>query len=213
MNYLFKKYCDLIKNNIPSGRKNLAILISKHWMDLQDHYSINLYHDLSHIRTGLDELDKDTTPLEFRDELEFAYFYHDVIVGCREAELLSSMFAINVRNSMKLILIPNVVVDCILETRFNNLMNTEVSRFPELNVIHDMDLVIFGKDRDKFINYDDAIIQEYGAYFDKEMRAKILYKFYENKKIYRTERCLDLYENKAKENLKWILADRYGRKF
>lgn len=213
MNSLFNRYCSLIKNNIPSGRKNLGVLIHKHWMDLQDNYILNVYHDFGHIKMGLEELDKDLTRLEFRDELEFAYFYHDFVVGCHDAEILSSIFALQVRNSMKLILIPNIIADCITETKFMNLMNHKTSKFVELNVMHDMDLVIFGQPREKFISYDDGIGQEYGAYFDKKLRAQILIGFFENERIYRTERYLDLYENKAKENLKWILNNRYYKCF
>ena len=210
MNSLYGRYQTLIKNNIPSDRKNLGILIDKHWADLQDHYGTNIYHDFSHISMGLYELEKDLTFLEFREDLEFAYFYHDIIVGCRDAEILSSMFAINVRNSMKLILFPNIIAECIAETKFANLMDHEMKKFRELNVIHDMDLIILGKDWNTFINYDDNIVMEYGTSFDKNKRAEILYGFYENKKIYRTERYLDLYQNQAKSNLKRILKERYG---
>jgi len=208
---LFNRYHTLIKNSIPSGRKNLGILIHKHWMDLQDHYIMNLYHDFGHISMGIEELDKDPVSLEFRDEVEFAYFYHDFIVGCRDAEILSSMFALNVRNSMKLSLVPNIIADCIAETKFSNLINCESNKFIELDIIHDIDLVIFGKDRDVFIRYDEGIIQEYGSYFDKNIRSKVLYTFYNNKRIYRTEYFRDLYEIKAKANLKWILNERYGK--
>lgn len=210
MNSLYDRYCTLIIKNLPSAKEKLKIFIRKYWSDLQDNYSTNIYHDFNHIKMGLDELDKDQTSLEFRAEVEFAEFYHDYIVGCRDAEILSTMFALQVRNSMKLILIPSMIAECIAETKFVNLMKYEKSGIPELDIMHDLDLVILGKPREIFMNYDNGIIQEYGAYFNRDIRKKILFDFYSNKKIYRTERFLDLYETKAKENLKWILSSRYG---
>ena len=211
MSLLYNRYVNLIKRNIPSSKKKLEILIRRYWNDIQENYILNTYHDFNHIKMGLEELDETgKDKFEFFDELEYAYFYHDIIVGCRDAELLSTMVALHVRNTFKLILVSNIIADCIIETKFENLMNCHGGMFPELDVIHDMDLVILGKDYIKFQNYDDGIISENGPMFNKNVRIKILLDFYNNEKIYRTERFLDLYEKQARANIKKILFERYN---
>ena len=70
----------------------------------------------------------------------------------------------------------------------------------------DSDLLILGRERNRYIEYMDSIRKEYEwveKEFYKQERTKVLQKFLERDRIYFTEEIFDKYEKQARENIQF----------
>ncbi|MBP9889385.1 MAG: hypothetical protein KBF93_24025, partial [Leptospiraceae bacterium] len=70
----------------------------------------------------------------------------------------------------------------------------------------DSDLLILGRERNRYIEYMDSIRKEYEwveKEFYKQERTKVLQKFLERDRIYFTKEIFDKYEKQARENIQF----------
>ena len=129
---------------------------------------------------------------------EMALWYHDIfyIPGSTINEQASADIAIN---------------DCLilglkkeLALYVGDLIRKKpVKKFYDSLLFHDIDFSILGKDEPTYAQYKQAIYWEYESFSDiKTGREKFLKELIKKQKIYYTEYFRDLYEKKARENIK-----------
>ena len=190
------------------GCKNI---IYKHWMNLQANYS-RIYHNFEHIASGLREINKLGDNIAYLSELKCAWIFHDVVVGCRNAELLSAVFAQNVLNDTNTTLEKEIIYDLISETAPEAYCIEGQSKtgLYVADLIHDIDFLILGQDWETFLKYDENIIIEYGARFDPYSRTKFFKLIRNMNNIYRIRRFRENYDWIAYSNVDKILREKYS---
>jgi len=160
------------------------------------------YHNLDHVRTCLEELDRAEFLAEKAMEIELAIWLHDAVydpkakdneIKCAElaAELMASVKMTHAR--------PPAVRDLILATMHNGGETTGDGR-----LMADIDLSILGQRTQVFDKYEEAIRKEYEWVPEdtyRVERSKVLRGFLQRPHVYHTAMFRGRYESTAKSNL------------
>ena len=160
------------------------------------------YHDLTHLRECLDELDRAPAERDTRDRVEAALWFHDAVYDSRRAdnEQRSAEWA---RNALvRLGALPAIgdeVARLVLVTRHDVPPDDAAGQ-----LIADIDLSVLGRAPAAFDAYDRAIREEYAWVPDKEYRTarhRILSQLLGRSPLYLTPHFRDRYEASARGNL------------
>ena len=173
------------------------------WFELEKAYSKKSrhYHNLNHLTEMITEFDAHVTKLKYPNEVLYSIFYHDYIYNSsrKDNELKSAEFAIKILPKESIIG-SKVVFDMILATKDHQCHGVEDEKW-----LIDFDLKILSKDWEAYQIYFQQIRKEYSIYPDflyKPGRKKALEHFLENDFIFQTTAFRNLYEAKARENIK-----------
>lgn len=177
------------------------------WLQIEMAYTEagRFYHDLSH----LEQLFSELQPLQFDDwpTLLFSVVYHDVVYDVEQHMVMndneerSADFA--ERHLASFQYVPKKIDKCrqqILATKKHSL-----SEDHDTNLFIDADLSILGQDWEVYNSYRSKIRQEFGVYPDSIFNAgrrKVLLYFLQMEPLFKTPHFRQLYEEKAKENLR-----------
>ncbi|HEX8575272.1 MAG TPA: hypothetical protein VF677_03165 [Flavobacterium sp.] len=177
--------------------------IQHNWSDLEKAYShkSRYYHNFIHIAAMIESYEAYIDQLQFPDEILFSIFYHDYIYKSskKDNELKSAQYALSIlpENSR---LDKQLVFDAICGTQLHKHHTTE-----DINWLIDFDLKILAGDWSDYKIYFKQIRKEYRIYPDflyKPGRAKALKHFLEQEFIFQTVIFRNLFEEKARENIK-----------
>ncbi|MBK8397971.1 MAG: HD domain-containing protein [Leptospiraceae bacterium] len=162
------------------------------------------YHNLRHIREMLENLNKYAEHIIDYPLLYISCLYHDIVYDThasdneeKSAEYLERDFGSYLSNE-KL----EICKKLILGTKKHEHLEDDFDN----KIFLDSDLLILGRDRNRYIEYMDSIRKEYEwveKEFYKQERTKILKKFLERDRIYFTDEIFKQYENRARENIKF----------
>ena len=160
------------------------------------------YHTWDHVKDCLKELEIVPNLNDLQKILiKAAIYYHDCIHG---SELKSAQTAyIHLKALGINYHIIDTVYDLIMFTKHNRYAKSYISQ-----VTMDIDLSIFGKEPEIFNQYEENIRKEYSQFSNYEYnegRSEILNKFYHRAYIYHSEFFHDLYEEKARRNIRNLL--------
>lgn len=190
------------------GRLGIQEELNQLFFELIKSYSQKhrYYHNLTHIEKGLSEFDSVKEFLDNPDELEMAWWFHDIIYDPKrkDNEEKSARFA-----SRKLTLagIGDKTIDTvkrlILTTKHHETETDLIQRDDEKYIV-DIDLSILGKPREEFDEYERNIRKEYYWASDehfREGRSRILKMFINRTYIYHTDFFRQKYEEQARMNI------------
>lgn len=172
--------------------------------------SNRMYHNLHHIQSLLTLSKQYRHLLQSPKTVDFAIWYHDAVYDASQSdnEELSAKLAKD--HLTKLCLDEEMVSDCckyIMATK-NHQLNQEVDSF-DVQFFLDIDLSILATDRTTYLEYTKQIRQEYHMYPEAlyhEGRKKVLAHFLGMRRIYKTGRLQNLWEQQARENLSYELS-------
>ena len=185
--------------NFTTNNKQVEAL----WSEISISYSNKgrYYHSLAHLRNIYNEL----KPFKLTPAVEFSIFYHDIVYNTKERdnEEKSAILAINQLHKLS---IPNYLSDdiyqLIIETKKHQTNSSENALFL------DADISILGTTQKNYIKYIQNIRKEYAIYSDEKYnkgRKSILKRFLEKDKIYISNYFYNLYEKKARNNIRYEL--------
>lgn len=195
---LKEKYTELLSN---SGFEEKEI--QQNWLNLENAYSkkSRYYHNLAHIADMIACYEWYLGRLEFPNEVLYAIFYHDYIYNSRKKdnELKSAVYAVKIlpKDSK---LNSQIIYDLICATKDHQFNGIE-----DVKWLIDFDLKILSRDWEGYKIYFEQIRKEYSIYPDFLYipgRIKALKHFLENASIFQTEEFRNLYETKARENIR-----------
>ncbi len=184
----------------------LSIFDSKElWEEIKLKYSTSSrsYHNLSHIFSMLDLLDKSKKQCNNK-LLETAVFFHDVIYDSRrkDNELKSAEFFLEKKKDVFLEKEREKIYDLILSTEKHSPIKEE----NDFYFLLDLDLNVLGAEKSTYKKYTEAIRKEYAwvpGLLYKRGRKKVLESFLKREKIYFTDFFYSQFEEIARENLNW----------
>lgn len=166
------------------------------------------YHTLEHIVSMLDELEEAKLPLEDREAVTMAVWYHDVVYdpGSKDHHIIADNEARSAYRAeldlQKLGLSESFI------TRVGELISatthTAPVSDPDTQFLVDLDLAILGRSAKEFDAYEAGIRREYSWVSQPDFcagRSKILQSFLDRQSIYATQFFRDRYERTARENI------------
>lgn len=165
------------------------------------------YHTLNHVITCLKDFDLIKSLLVNPEEVEIAIWYHDAIYNSRlqdneeKSVILATKHLTALGANSQLI---NSVQRLILITKHID--------FPvrvDEKYLVDIDLSIFGKSQEEFIEYEKNVAKEYNwrtALEAKQKREALYNKFLQRSSIYLTNFFKNNYETLARANLRNALV-------
>ncbi|MDE1828190.1 MAG: N-methyl-D-aspartate receptor NMDAR2C subunit [Candidatus Micrarchaeota archaeon] len=178
-----------------------------HYSSLSHSYSSRPYHNLDHIASCLNELDKVGHLVNDKKAIEFALYFHDAIYDSKrkDNEEKSAEWATSLAQGLgqgeKFI---RSVERMILATKHTgNPIYDWDTRY-----MVDIDLSILAQPKVIFDRYEKNVRKEYSwvpAADYKKGRSNVLKGFLERQSIYSTEFFALFYEARARENLKRAL--------
>ncbi len=181
------------------------IQIELQWKEVKNKYSSSSrhYHNLNHLSEMFTYYDMYKDKLEYPIELSYAIFYHDIIYNSisKQNELNSAELAIDYLKDTE-------IESKIKERVFNLIMVTKDHKFKESNDekwMIDFDLGILGQSWERYYLYTKEIRKEYAFapnFMYKNGRKKVLKHFLNKSKIYKTDVFYELFEVKARKNIK-----------
>ena len=165
--------------------------------------SHRVYHALPHIIACLDEFEQARHLTEHPDQVEFALWYHDLVMK-QKSRVDEERSAQAAQAVCRHILLPEEfaenVKSLILATK-----HAKVPSGADEKLITDIDLSVFGKSPDDFDAYVARVRKEYSYVPEDEFwsrRASILQKFLDRPVIYSTDFFNKKYEAQAQSNLR-----------
>lgn len=183
-------------------------LANKLWQQIEDAYNDDerYFHNLKHLELMFGELLPVQTKIEDWDSILFALVYHDIVydvvqymtendneeksVGVAEDALSSINYPTEKMERVK---------QYILATKKHQLSNDS-----DTNFFTDADLSILGQPWEVYAEYMKNIYREY-AIFPQGIynagRIKVLKKFLQMERLFKTDHFFHLYEAAAKENM------------
>jgi predicted metal-dependent HD superfamily phosphohydrolase len=172
------------------------------------------YHNLQHLGECLREFDRARALAEDPAAVELAVWFHDAVYDPRAGdneERSADLCADCLRSAGASEAISRVVIGLVLATKHH------VASTPDEALLIDIDLSILGQTRERFVEYEAQIWQEYSWVPERVFvgkRGEVLRRFLERPRIYNTEHFFSRYEERARENLNWSLEqlrrDRHG---
>ena len=198
--YLEQNWNELT-DGLPEQKNDFLLRLEKLYTDPKRHY-----HNLVHI-TALHRLtDMYGASLNSIEAVRWAIWYHDAIydVTKKNNEAKSAELA---REHMRMLGIDEEIiqkcVDLILATASHTL--DERTDNYDARFMLDIDLLILGAVPEKYKEYTEQVRKEYSIYPDllyKPGRKKVLKRFLELDRIYKTDLLYELYEQQARANMK-----------
>ena len=164
------------------------------------------YHNLSHIEALLKLSDRHQDLLESKEIIDYTIWYHDAIYDASQNDNEEKSAQLAKEDLSKLGLDANLINSCydlIVATKTHQL-DAQLSSF-DAQFLLDIDLSILASDGETYIEYTQQIRNEYKMYPDflyNKGRKKVLKHFLEMDEIYKTELFQNLWEEKARTNLK-----------
>jgi predicted metal-dependent HD superfamily phosphohydrolase len=197
-------YCELVKKYT-----NDLQLIKNLWSEIQSKYTEKSrhYHTLGHLEHLIDQLNEIKNGIVDWDIVSFAVFYHDIIYNVTKSdnEEKSAELA---RQRLKKINYPNHEIskctEMIMATKRHS--PTGIS---DIDHFTDADLSILGQHWDVYSNYSRQIRKEYSIYPDLVYtpgRKKVLSRFLNMDRIFKTDHFFMKFEEQARRNLVAELA-------
>lgn len=177
------------------------------WDELIKKYSgkNRYYHGLSHIWNMLFQAEDCKDQMVDKEVVDFAIWFHDIIYKStrKDNEEKSADFAKKVLSQFS-------IEERRVEKTYNLIVSTKKHQIIDSSDLDnayllDFDLSILGQPWDIYERYIKNIRKEYKIYPNllyKPGRKKVLETFLERKTLYFTEKYQELYELKARENLK-----------
>lgn len=159
------------------------------------------YHNLNHLQEMIELFDIYYSNLKNPNEVLYSIFYHDYVYKAtrKDNELKSAELA--------LVILPDTislnkpfVFDAICATQLH-----QHNEIYDINWLIDFDLKILSKDWEDYQTYCYQIRKEYKIYPNflyKPGRKKALEHFLEQEFIYKTEAFRNLFDEKARNNIK-----------
>jgi predicted metal-dependent HD superfamily phosphohydrolase len=177
------------------------------WYDLEKAYSgkSRHYHNLNHLQEMIELFDIYRSSLKNPNEVLYSIFYHDYIYKAtrKDNELKSAELALAILPD-SILLNKSFVFDAICATQLH-----QHNEIEDINWLIDFDLKILSKDWEAYQTYCSQIRKEYKIYPNflyKPGRKKALEHFLEQEFIYKTETFRNLFDEKAKANIKREIA-------
>lgn len=141
------------------------------------------------------------------DRLEMAIFYHDVVYNARakDNEAQSRDLFIDHAKRQQL---PQADIDAIARLIDLTANHTTAKEIDEM-IMADCDLAILGADKNTFAAYDRNIRREYAhvpAPLYRANRAKVLQKFLDAPRLFKTDLFHQQYDAPARENLRGAIT-------
>jgi len=173
------------------------------WSEISISYSNKrrYYHTLTHLENIYNEL----KPFKLTPPVEFSIFYHDIVYKTQKSdnEEKSAILAINQLHKLSITdYLSNDIYQLIIETKKHQTNSSENALFL------DADISILGAKQEIYIDYIQNIRKEYTIYSDEKYskgRKAILKKFLEKDRIYLSNYFYNLYEKKARNNIRYEL--------
>ncbi|WP_353103233.1 hypothetical protein [Myroides odoratus] len=179
-------------------------LIQSYWLEIKKQYETagRYYHNLTHLKNILGELNEIRTEINDWEAILFSVFYHDIIYDSRaqDNEEQSAQLA---KERLTILQLPESKIDLI----FNQIIATkqhQKSTNSDTNYFLDADLSILGKDWEQYKSYYQNIRKEYAIYPDDVYnygRKKTLTHFLTFETIFNTPYFKSKYENQARLNI------------
>jgi predicted metal-dependent HD superfamily phosphohydrolase len=173
------------------------------WKNLAKAYSgkSRYYHNLNHLQEMIELFDIYYNNLKNPNEVLYSIFYHDYIYKAtrKDNELKSAEHALAILPN-DVLLNKQLVFDTICATQLH-----QHNEIEDINWLIDFDLKILSKDWEAYQTYYNQIRKEYKIYPNilyKPGRKKALEHFLEQEFIYKTEIFRNLFDEKAKRNIK-----------
>jgi predicted metal-dependent HD superfamily phosphohydrolase len=187
---------------------NDTILSDSIFKDLIKQYSSKSrhYHDLTHIENMLNSIAHYRSMITDYDAVFFSVWFHDVVYESLKSdnEEKSAEYAKRALTKLNYPLDRiEIVFQLILATK--NHTNVKPEENLDTRLLLDADLKVLGADTEQYMLYAKAVRKEYSLVPDilyKPGRKKVLTKFLEMPFLFRTKEFQNLYEEKARENLK-----------
>lgn len=166
------------------------------------------YHDLRHIRAVLAAIETQKHHAEDFKAIQLAAWFHDIIYekAGSESEAKSALLAERLlgRAGVAQDRI-DAVVRMIRATEINHLPPEEM----DAKILADADLATLGSEAEVYDLNAARIRQEYAHIPEsdyREGRKRILHKFLKRERIFLTEEMYQLYESRARQNIKREIA-------
>ncbi|MDY0779498.1 hypothetical protein [Tenacibaculum sp. IB213877] len=189
--------------NLVSAYTKDQDLIDSLWKDISKHYSEKhrAYHNIQHITELFKYYDIYKEHIKKPDLLAFSIFYHDIIYNIwkKNNEEKSADFAVEKLSKLISSKNLNIIKNHIIATKAHHTEDNDTKW------MIDFDLAILGQSSHTYKNYTQLIKEEYQlvpSIIYKKGRKKVLQHFLDKPFIYATELFRELYEMKARENLK-----------
>lgn len=179
------------------------------WKEIEEKYtgSKRYYHNLDHLSSMLQELERCQDLIHEWDCVTFALFYHDYIykATAKDNEEKSALEATRKLRSLGLTESRIALVsEMILATKSH-----QSNKNDDINLFTDADLSILGSDQNKYSQYIQQIRKEYSIYPDilyKPGRRKVLKHFLEMPSIFKTSFFTTRFEEQARKNIVWEIG-------
>lgn len=162
------------------------------------------YHNLRHIREMLECIKLHKEDISDYPLLYISCLYHDIVYDTHASDNEEKSAEYLERDFKKYL--PKEKIekckDLILGTKKHQFVRDDF----DTKIFLDSDLLILGRERNRYIEYMDSIRKEYEwveKEFYKQERTKILQKFLERERIYFTNEIFEKYEKQARENIKF----------
>jgi predicted metal-dependent HD superfamily phosphohydrolase len=194
----------LFTNTALTYTQNLT-LVEECWQQIKKQYSAKgrYYHTLQHLQNMFAGLTMVKDILGDWDVLVFALFYHDVVYNPLKQDNEEKSAALAEKRLNEFGVPVTQIKACkqqILATKAH-----AAASDTDTNLFTDADLSILGQPDDVYKAYCRQIRQEYAIYPDiiyNPGRKKVLQHFLQMQNIYKTGIFYNLYEEKARENMK-----------
>lgn len=181
------------------------IQIDSYWKELTTKYTepFRKYHNLNHLLELFKYFDTYKQELERPNEVAYAIFYHDIIynIWSKKNELNSAELAVKY--------LSNVELGGESVERIFNLIVVTKDHTPNKNQdekwMIDFDIAVLGQHWDIYYKYTQHIREEYASvpnFMYKKGRRKVLRRFLNKNRLYKTNIFYQLYEDNAKYNIK-----------
>jgi len=177
--------------------------INSLWHDLEKAYSAKSrhYHNMNHLKEMIELFYIYQSNLKNPNEVLYSIFYHDYIYKAtrKDNELKSAEHVLAILPN-GVLLDKQFVFDTICATQLH-----QHNKIEDINWLIDFDLKILSKDWEAYQTYCSQIRKEYKIYpilLYKPGRRKALEHFLEQEFIYKTNIFRNLYDEKAKANIK-----------
>ena len=186
------------------------MLIVSSWNEISRSYQgpDRFYHNLVHISDMLTLCEQYRSHLEQPEVVATSIWFHDIIyqVDRKDNEKRSAERAtFYLQHSQLTTTEVELVHQSILATQYHQLSIA----YSDLAYLLDFDLAVLGRDWDSYQLYSSQIRKEYSIYSDEQYslgRKKVLQHFLERENLYFTAIGQELWEEKARANLKMELS-------
>jgi predicted metal-dependent HD superfamily phosphohydrolase len=164
------------------------------------------YHTVQHLTECLSLLEQYRELAEYPAEVEIALWFHDAIydVKAGDNETRSADWAERELQSA------GVLSESIARVKdlISATMHSTLPSGQDQKLIVDIDLSILGASRERFIEYDSQVRDEYGwvpGIIYRRKRKEILMEFLSRNPIYNTSDLREAFEAQARKNLQYSL--------